>query len=372
MNKRNYISRSLFWAQLHVAFIALFLTALFIGTGHPLTGLLCITLCGVLLNKPKPRLCTVTISVPEILKDIMSAFRTEVPELGLFTQDFSSNTAVLGDSITSKISHVPLTGNYDVNLGWKPAAQTAQSLIEDVPVVLSQLTCVTVKIGFITGLASKVDLYKAAIASMAYALGKRVVDIVLNSCLTNVSNTLTILPFSATVDSFDGPLRNQCNFQKMAPQSRWAIINTPLAASLGNDDRVRSELFWGQRNNSEGLRVFTDLGGFKTVREYPDLFPGVGAIGGIAGDHRLAVVAVRKLQDMNNIVEQLGIPKVMEWFPIRDESSGLELTGVAWQESGTSDLYLSIGLLWGCGTGSQGGAAGTMTDNAGLLLRVSP
>jgi hypothetical protein len=313
-----------------------------------------------------------TISVNEIFNDVLAAFRPEVPELSAFTQDFSSNTAVLGDKITAKISHVPVTGAYDVNTGFKGAAQDATTLIEDVPVVLNMMPVVTIRLSLLTRLASRVDLYKAAIANFAYGLGKKVVDTVLNQTLTNVSNVLTMLPFSATLDSFDTGLRNQCNAQKMAAQTRWAIINTPLAAALGSDDRVRSELFYGQKNGEQGIRVWRNIAGFQWVREYSDIFGGVNSIGGVVGDHRLAVVAVRKIQDMNDIVSQLGIPKVMEFYPLTDKESGLEVTGVAWQESGTGDMFISATLLFGTGVGNQGGAAGTMTDNAGLLLKVTP
>ena len=42
-----------------------------------------------------------TLSVNEVSRDILGAIKTEVPELFLFAQDYSSNTAVLGDKITA-------------------------------------------------------------------------------------------------------------------------------------------------------------------------------------------------------------------------------------------------------------------------------
>ena len=70
-------------------------------------------------------------------------------------------------------------------------------------------------------------------------------------------------------------------------------------------------------------------------------------------------------EDGGNIAEELGVPKVMEFYPLRDAESRLELTGVSWQEQGTADVYLSAAILFGVGCGNQGGAAGTMTDSAG-------
>lgn len=93
-------------------------------------------------------------------------------------------------------------------------------------------------------------------------------------------------------------------------------------------------------------------------------------LGGLAGDHRLAVVAVRKIHDMADAAKSLGIRKTMEVYPLRDDETGLELSGIAWQEAGTGVVYLSAAVLFGVGVGNQGGAAGTKTDYAGCLIRT--
>ncbi len=62
------------------------------------------------------------------------------------------------------------------------------------------------------------------------------------------------------------------------------------------------------------------------------------------------------------------MPQVMEFYPIEDPQSGLYMTGVAWQEQGTGDVYVSAAVLFGIGSGGQGGGAGTITNDAGLRL----
>ena len=88
------------------------------------------------------------------------------------------------------------------------------------------------------------------------------------------------------------------------------------------------------------------------------------------GDHRLAAVSVRRLEDMTETAEALGIRKVMEFYPLEDADSKLQLCGISWQEGGTGDVYLSAAILFGVGVGNQGGAAGSMTDYAGCVLRT--
>jgi hypothetical protein len=93
-------------------------------------------------------------------------------------------------------------------------------------------------------------------------------------------------------------------------------------------------------------------------------------VAGIMGDHRLAAVSVRKIEDMTETPEALGIRKVMEFYPLEDSESKLQLCGISWQESGTGDALVSCAILFGVGVGNQGGAPGPMTDNAGCLIHT--
>lgn len=360
--------------QIIIALAGLFAAAALSIQLGALAGLAALTLLGLAMNRPSASLRAVTLSVPEILKDFLPAFKLETPELfspAGFGTDFSSNTAVLGDKITARISHVPVTGAYDpANGGFRAAAQDVETLIEDVPVTLNQLRLVTVNINWLTQLSSKVPLYKEAIANMAYALGKYVVDTVLATAATSVSNSLNLGPAAVVnLDTWDGVIRNQCNSQKMQPAKRYAYVSSPLAAQLGLDDRVRSSLFYGMLNGDEGYRIWNNIAGFAWIKEYQDIVN--AGIAGLMGDRRLAAVAVRRIRDISRVAEELHVPKVMEFHRVNDPESGLELTGASWQDQGSGNLYLSVAALFGVGVGNQGGAAGTMTDSAGCILHAS-
>jgi hypothetical protein len=371
-NYKKYGSRARFRGQAYVAMFSLFACLLLCATGNIIAGLVVLVGCALFLNRPQPRCCAVTLSVPEILMDVLNAFKLETPELfqpGGFAQDFSSKTAVLNDKITAKIAHVPLTGTYDrANGGFKNATQDATTLIEDVPVVLDQFRIVTVNVTWLTQLQSKLPLYKEAVRNYGYALGKYVVDYALAQITAlNFSNQVAVAPANITLDTFDGTIRDQCNAQKMTNKGRFAIINTAAASKLGSDDRVRSSLFYGALNGDQGYRRWGNLGGFSFIREYPDMFAG-GGLWGYAGEGRGICVANRQIDFANAAAELLGVPKVMEFYPITDPESGINMTGAAWQEVGTGDVYVAAGLLFGIGAGKQGGAAGTITDNGGVRL----
>jgi hypothetical protein len=355
------------------AWLAVFLCAL-IASRSPFTGLFLLTLFACSTNKIKARLCAVTLSVPELLFDTMDAFKTETPELfqpGGFGYDFSSKTAVLGDTITARIAIVPQVGTYNAGAGgFKAAAQPVTNLFMDVPVTLNQFAVVVVDVPWLTQLASKINLYKEAVRNYGYALGRYVVNTALSQVATNFSNALHIPPSSVTLDTFDAQIRGQLNSQKAAGRGRYAIINGAAASQLGCDDRVRSSLFYGQKNDDKGYRTWRNLAGFSLVREYPDFFAQFAGnnLWGVSGDGRAIAVCSRQLE-FSNAAEELNVPTIMDFYPLVDSNnSGLPMTGVAWQEVGTGDVYVGCGVLFGASAGNQGTGAGNITDNAGLLL----
>ncbi len=371
-NNRKYGSRAIFWAQLHIALIALVLAVFFFSEDRPLLGVACISAIAFSLARPQARLCAVTLSVPEILMDVMDAFKLETPELfgeNGFGTEFSSKTAVLGDKVTAKIAHVPVAGVYDrANGGFKNATQDVTTVIEDVPVTISSFPIITINVSWITQLASKIPLYKEAIRNLGFGLGKAVLDTVLTYITPgNFSNQIPIAIPNINLDTVDGAIRDQLNLQKAAGRGRFLIVNTPFASKLGADDRVRSSLFYGAKNPANGYRMWQNLGGMGWVREYPDLFAG-GNLIAFGGDRRAIAVATRQLDFANVTAEQLGVPKVMEFYNIVDPETNIPMTAAGWQEAGTGDVYIGAGILFGVGAGKQGGNNGTITDNAGIRI----
>lgn len=93
---------------------------------------------------------------------------------------------------------------------------------------------------------------------------------------------------------------------------------------------------------------------------------------GFAFDRRaIAILAGYPDQaDQEGLIQQLGIQKVMSFIPVTDPVSGLTMTAVTWQDSGTGDLNFMPVLVWGSSLGRQSGAsaAGTLTDYAGHRL----
>src|SRR5437016_5105362 len=100
--------------------LAFLLTVTTAATGQWLAAVAMFSLYSCAVNPVKARLCAVTLSVPELLKDILEAFKVATPELfspSGFAKDYSSQTAVLGTKLISKLAHVPVTADYDPTPG---------------------------------------------------------------------------------------------------------------------------------------------------------------------------------------------------------------------------------------------------------------
>ena len=170
------------------------------------------------------------------------------------------------------------------------------------------------------------------------------------------------------LDTVDGDIRNQMNSQKTFDKGRFMLCSSDFAKSLGADDRVRSSLFHNQRNGAEGYRKWENLAGFSWIREYPDLPTLLGGdYSAFAADKRAICVCIRQ-PNYANAVDALGVPKVMDFHSVSDPETNMPMVAASWQEVGTGDVYVSAGLLFGVSCGNQGGAPGTITDSAGLLI----
>lgn len=349
-----------------LSLVALALAAIISVQAGLALALVLLTLASSALNPPRSRCCLTTISVPELLPKVLAAFRTQLFDIIGLTTDFSSSTAVKGDVITGHISKLPSLADYDPATGFANGATAAEELLIDVPVTLSNLKHVPVKMPFLTELGSKVSLVPPA-ENIAYSLVKLIIDDILAKAILNVSNSILISPASMDLPGFEA-LRSQANSQKMG-SPRFCVLNSVLATALGNDGAIQSNLYYGQRNGEEGLRRWKNVAGFSSTIEYPD-FP-VGTYGGLAFDRRLACLSVRAIADMTNIARELNIPEVMGFERASDTESGLTLTAVKWQQPGTGDTYLSFAILYGLHVGTGGGSPLDKTDLAGCLIRTA-
>ena len=311
----------------------------------------------------------VTLSVPELSQLVLEAFKVQTPELfepGGFALDIESKTARLNDKITSHIGAVPTTANYDPTpgVGFASGVQDATDLLTDVPVTLSYFKHVPIRIKWLSQISSKINL-SIALMEQGYALRKLLIDTALGVVLpANFTYQKATDPANINLDTIEA-IRSKLNSQKAAPFGRFGIVSTAFAGALQADQRIGSSLFYNMLNGDTAYRRYKNLAGFANVYEYPD-FPSTANLQGYFGDRRGIIVAVRPIDFAQVTPEALGIPKIMSFTPMVDAETGLPFVAVGWQDPGTGDLYVSIGILFGVAGGNQGGAAAAITDRAGV------
>lgn len=373
----------------HIVFLAALLIAAAIVAPvyGVIAGIAFLVLIATALNPRSARVC-VTLSVPEILMDTLDAFKAELPVFSMVSTDFSSKTAVRNDKITAHVSQLPAVQSYDATNGFNNSPISSTSLIQDVSVTLSSFNHVPVQLKWLDQLSAKKPLYKEAIRNIGYVMAKKVVDDLLQqiTLLTGANagafaNKIITAPANISLDIVE-TYRTQLNTQKAATMRRFGIVNSTFAQNLQNDDRVKSSLFYGQLNGDQGYRHFRNLAGFRDIIEYPD-FPATTGSGGTSttnvqaffGDPRALVIANRRV-DFSNAAAELGVPQIMQFYPITDPETGLEMTGVAWQQPGTGDVFVSCAVLYGVNagaavTGDTTTVAGRGVDNAGVIITTA-
>ena len=355
MKNRIFIS-----ALLAFAAVALFNPAFLV----PAACMLCAV--SVVLANQTPEL-RVTLSVNELLNQVMDAFKTEFPALTSMAKDVSTETAVKGTTITAHVSTLPGINDYDDSTGWNNGAANASDLIADLPVTLDNFKIVNVKVPFITQLGSKVSLAPEAIRNSGYALAKFVVDSMLGLATSaNFSRSVDVAPGNVDLGKLE-TLRGVCNGQKMSSKERYGIVSTPFAESIAADPKTGSSLFYDQvEGGDSSIRRWKDLCGFKEVIEYPEMPDNGENLNAFFFDPRAFLFAQRSIR-FNNAAKELGIdPEIMKTWSVKDATTGLILDAVGWQQPGTGDVYVAICLLFGLAAGCQGGSPGTLTDLAGL------
>lgn len=369
-----------------IAFIAaLILAAVVVAPMCGAIASICfLVVIATVLNPRSSKLC-VTLSVPEILMDTMDAFKSVLPFFRMVSTDFSSKTAVKGDKITAHVSQLPTVQAYDATNGFNNSPANSTTLIQDVSVTLSSFNHVPVQIRWLDQLSAKKPLYKEAVRNLAYVLAKKVVDDLLQQ-ITFLSgantgafvNKITVPNTNVSLDTMEA-IRTQLNSQFAADRGRFGIVSSGFASALQNDDRVKSSLFYAQLNGDQGYRHFRNISGFSDVVEYPAFPATTGSAGtttnnlsAFFGDPRSLVIANRRV-DFSNAAAELGAPEIIRFYPMTDDETGLEMTGVLWQAQNTGDVFVSAAVLYGVNAGANvTGETTTVathgTDNAGVII----
>lgn len=318
---------------------------------------------GNLLSRPCASLFA-TLTTTEILQDTMDAFTTMLPMLSSFSTNLSNDKSKKGETVLVHIDGLPSVQDYDNANGFKPNAADVANLLTDVPVVLNRLKHVPVKIGYLTQLASRKNLYERAVKNYAYVLAKDVIDYILSLVIANnVTHSRVAANLNVSLDTLEN-LRSDLNGQFAAPSGRFGLVSSAFSAALQGDSRVASGDYYGQLNGGNAYRHFTNIAGFENVWEYPAFPTNAINLSGFFGDPRAVAFASTIPSVQADLAAELNIPQIANFEVLEHPDTGLRFLGIAWQEQGTFDVYVTVAILYGASVGAQAGGANAITDKA--------
>lgn len=213
-----------------------------------------------------------TLSVSEILDDLIVSFTTEFPILTKMGLDFRGTTLKKGKAEIAHITSLPVASTFVAGSGgYGNGAQSARALLADVSVTPDQHPTCPLYWEHIDQISDDKNKYAEAIRLTGYVLVKGVIDNILAGVTTrNFSKELII----AVADfDYDGvaAVTTQANLQKMLPIGRVMIVSSAVAEVLDRDTRITSKDYSGQQTGGKGIRSFKNVGGFELIQEYPDM-----------------------------------------------------------------------------------------------------
>lgn len=212
-----------------------------------------------------------TLTSTRILKKTLEAYRTLFPFINKFNTDFTTEQLMKGQTAIAHIRSLPTVADYDDTTGYANGAVSARTLLTDLPLTVDSHKHVPVYLDHINAISDEKDAFIGSLDDQAYQLGKAMIDSVLSKASSgNLSYSQTAATADSDLDVIEA-ITSQLNTNMAAPRGRIGLVSTAVAQALALDTRIASNQFYGQLTGAGGLRVFTGLGGFEAIYEYPGL-----------------------------------------------------------------------------------------------------
>jgi hypothetical protein len=236
-----------------------------------------------------------TLTVEEILSDVIDAFKVKFPIITKMSTNFTPDSLKLDKTYDAHLASLPSITEYDEsNGGYQANAEDVRSLLEDVPVTVDQHPKVSLKARHLAAIADDKQEYDKVIAGAGFVIGKNMLtNIVGKFTSRNISQASTYTTANSDYDAVEN-IRDDMNIIGASPMGRHGIVNTPVAGALQLDDRVLSADYRGEMNGANAFRRFQNCAGFEEIVEYPELSTNNGtavAISGIEADDEIITTA---------------------------------------------------------------------------------
>lgn len=210
-----------------------------------------------------------TLSSPEILLDVVRAFRQSIPAVNLLGRNFSQTGLKLNKQYTAHVAGVATTEA--VTSTYAVTGNNARNLLSDIPVTVDKRFGTRLFWENLLAIQDDKFEYQEVIRAAGYSLAKTMVDDLLATARAEYFSQRTVISAADSDVDMLALVTTAMNGVGANPRGRVMFCNSAVAASLAADSRLGSKDFAGQLQGEEGYRSWERVHGFRLIQEYPGL-----------------------------------------------------------------------------------------------------
>lgn len=227
------------------------------------------------LRPHRGRVYTATLTGPQILLDIIKAFRVWFPALPMIGTEFRGTPLKLNQSYTAHIATLPTAGVYDATNGYAGSSPNSiRGLLADVPIVVDQQPICPLKWLHLDQLKDIKNKWDECMNLAGYVIAKAAADAgVFAKCTTRYFSQEIVTSVANCDYDVLLSIGTALNIRGCLPTGRVLFVNSAVAEVIAADIRIINSQYRpaGQILDGNGYRQWVNVGGFALIQEYPGL-----------------------------------------------------------------------------------------------------
>ena len=314
-----------------------------------------------------------TLSVNELVADVLDSYKVQFPVIGNFARDFSSDSARRGQTITARVlSSIASPSDYDASAGYEGSTTDVGTLTNDINITLDQHKYVSISMDYLDMISTQRDLYGEVASTLANTLGKGLMGAIWDGIIADNFSKVITRDGSTAGQEHDltmlHAVREEMNTNGASVAGRYGIVNSSV--KLLTDEKIASGDFYGQLSGANGIGILQNIAGFEAIYEYPDADNNSENCVGFFGDRNAINIASRVPSDFQAQASRANAPAIASNSIVQDADTGMPMMALSYQKAGTFDIVATLTHIYGLrfGKGGSGGSAGDLTDLSGVRL----
>ena len=318
---------------------------------------------------------TNTLSVNELVADVLDSYKVQFPVISNFARDFSSDSARRGQTITARVlSSIASPSDYDASAGYEGSTTDVGTLTNDINITLDQHKYVSISMDYLDMISTQRDLYGEVASTLANTLGKGLMSAIWDGIVASNFSQNVNRDGTSTNEAHDLTMLHQVrelmNTNGASVAGRYGIVNSSVMTTLLTDEKIASGDQYGQLSGANGIGILKNIAGFEAIYEYPDADANGENCVGFFGDRNAINIASRVPSDFQAQASRANAPAIASNTIVQDADTGMPMMALSYQKAGTFDIVATLTHIYGLrfGKGGSGGSAGDLTDFSGVRL----